>query len=183
MKLKTVLTATVLLALLSTGSYALYRHWLPAWGQRETFAPPREFFQVVFWDTAGKEHVLQEFRQQSFLVINFWATWCLPCRETLPEIAQAQQRWNKQGVDFVAVAVDTPAHMIPFMQNQPPFAYPVVMGEEAGLVLLPLLGNVSRTLPYTLVLDHKGMIRYRKLGNISAKQLDDVLNSLRFGTL
>lgn len=183
MKLKTGLTALLLVLLLAGGGYILYRHWLPAWGQRETLAPPREFFQVVFWDSAGKEHVLQEFRQQSFLVVNFWATWCLPCREALPEIARAQQRWQKQSVDFVGVAVDTPAHMASFMQHQAPFVYPVVMGEEAGLVLLPLLGNASRTLPYTVVIDHNGMIRYRKLGPISAKQLDEVLNSLRFGTL
>src|SRR5437588_6720417 len=56
-------------------------------------------------DAEGREHSLSEWKGK-VLVVNFWATWCDPCREEMPEFIRAQREWGDRGLQFVGIAVD-----------------------------------------------------------------------------
>ncbi|WP_018153166.1 TlpA disulfide reductase family protein [Leeia oryzae] len=111
------------------------------------------------------------------VIVNFWASWCPPCREETPEFVQLQKEFGAQGVQFVGIALDTAANAQAFA-TQVGINYPVLLGESAGDQLMAQLGNTANALPYTLILDRNGMIRHVQLGQLSAKQLRPLLPSL-----
>ena len=58
-------------------------------------------------DLEGKAHTLAEWKGR-VVVLNFWATWCPPCREEMPDFTQIQSEFDRQGVSFIGIAIDDP---------------------------------------------------------------------------
>lgn len=114
----------------------------------------------------GGQFVMAEHRGKP-LIVNFWATWCAPCVEELPLLNDFHAKDN--GWATIGIAVDTPANVQRFVQRFA-LAFPIGIAGTAGLRLSKELGNTGG-LPYTLVVDKKGMIRERKIGQINATDL------------
>lgn len=114
----------------------------------------------------GTELRLSEYVGQP-LIINFWATWCAPCVEELPLLNAFHAKDN--GWTTIGIAVDTPANVQRFVQRFA-LSFPIGIAGAAGVGLAKELGNTGG-LPYTLVVDRKGMIRDRKVGQIHATDL------------
>ena len=110
-------------------------------------------------------------------VINFWATWCPPCREEMPEFSRMQEKLADKGVQFVGIGIDTPDNIINF-RKATPVSYPLLMGSYETLKLTVALGNASSALPFTVILDRKGNIAHRKTGKLSETQLEQLLTPL-----
>ncbi|HEY1181871.1 MAG TPA: TlpA disulfide reductase family protein [Rhodocyclaceae bacterium] len=115
--------------------------------------------------------------QGKILVVNFWATWCPPCREEMPEFSRVQQQLSAKGVQFVGIGIDTPDNIINF-QKKNPVSYPLLMGSYETLKLTVALGNSSSALPFTVILDRQGNIRHTKMGKLSAAELEQLLAPL-----
>lgn len=115
--------------------------------------------------------------QGKVLVVNFWATWCPPCREEMPEFSRAQQHLAGKGVQFVGIGIDTPDNIIDF-QKRSPVSYPLLMGSYEALKLTVALGNSSSALPFTVILDRQGNIRHTKMGKLNAAELEQLLAPL-----
>lgn len=115
--------------------------------------------------------------QGKILVVNFWATWCPPCREEMPEFSLAQQQLAGKGVQFVGIGIDTPDNIINF-QKKNPVSYPLLMGSYEALKLTVALGNSSSALPFTVILDRQGTIRHTKMGKLNAAELEQLLAPL-----
>ena len=107
-------------------------------------------------------------------VINFWATWCPPCREEMPEFSRVQQKLADKGVQFVGIGIDTPDNIINF-QRSTPVSYPLLMGSYDVLKLTVELGNKSSALPFTVILDRQGNIAHTKMGKLSESELEQLL--------
>lgn len=107
-------------------------------------------------------------------VINFWATWCPPCREEMPEFSRVQQKLADKGVQFVGIGIDTPDNILNF-QKAHPVSYPLLMGSYEVLKLTVELGNKSSALPFTIILDRGGNIAHTKMGKLSESELEQLL--------
>jgi thiol-disulfide isomerase/thioredoxin len=110
-------------------------------------------------------------------VVNFWATWCPPCREEMPEFSRAQQRLADKGVQFVGIGIDTPDNIINFQKTNP-VSYPLLIGSYDILKLTVALGNKASALPFTVILDRNDRIAHIKTGKLSEAELDQLLPPL-----
>ena len=104
------------------------------------------------------------------LVLNFWATWCPPCIEELPEIDRFARENAPLGWQVVGLAVDSPGPVRQFLARQP-LSFPVGLAGLAGTDLSRALGNERGSLPYTVVFDREGRVAHRKLGQTTHAEL------------
>ena len=110
-------------------------------------------------------------------VVNFWATWCPPCREEMPEFSRVQEKLAGKGVQFVGIGIDTPDNIINFQKTNP-VSYPLLMGSYDVLKLTVELGNKTSALPFTVILDREGKITHITTGKLSEAELERLLPPL-----
>lgn len=134
-------------------------------------ATAEALFSARLTDLAGSPRTLNEWRGR-VLVVNFWATWCPPCREEIPGLVRARDKLLSSNVEFVGIAIDQVAKVVDFARNVH-VSYPLLMADAAGLDLVRTLGNPSGGLPFTVVLDRKGMVAHRNLGSITQQKIED----------
>lgn len=91
------------------------------------------------------------------IVLNFWATWCAPCRKEIPLLNTLHNRYTKRGVQIVGVAVDNTEAVTQFMRSVP-MHYPVLIGDQAGLDIIEAYGDRAGALPYTVFINRAGII-------------------------
>ena len=130
-------------------------------------------FAARFNDTEGKVQAISQWQGKT-LVINFWASWCPPCREEMPAFSRLQTKYATNGVQFVGIALDTADNVIKFSLQQPA-SYPLLIADSEGTELTRELGNSRLALPYTVVLDPGGEVRLARLGRVSEQELDTLL--------
>jgi len=114
-------------------------------------------------------------------VVNFWATWCPPCREELPLLAKIHARYEKKyrgKVGFLGLAVEDNAEFVGEYAHAYGLTYPIAVGREPAIALMQALGNTQAGMPYTVVLDSEGRVVYSKRGMVKEKDLDRALAQL-----
>ena len=130
-------------------------------------------FATQLNDTEGKPQAFAQWQGKT-LVINFWATWCPPCREEMPSFSRLQTKYATNGVQFVGIALDTSENVAAYAK-QFPVSYPLLMADSEGMELTKQLGNAQMALPYTVVLGAGGDVRLTRLGRVSEQELDLLL--------
>lgn len=133
-------------------------------------------FSARLPDSMGVEHDLARYRGQ-VMVVNFWATWCAPCIEEMPGFVRLQEKYREQGVVFVGVALDDPDTVRPFMDKLG-VDYPVLTAEGEGYELLKAAGDSKGVMPYTLLIDRRGVVAQTRAGIYRESELDQALASL-----
>ncbi|MGF6649184.1 TlpA family protein disulfide reductase [Paraburkholderia sp. GAS82] len=111
------------------------------------------------------------------VVVNFWASWCGPCVEEMPSLAQLHREYAKKGIEFVGLGVDSDKNVKAFLQKVP-VDYPVYVIGFGGADLARAFGNNAGGLPFTVVIDAKGNVRSTKLGQIQPDELKHTLDTL-----
>jgi len=127
-------------------------------------------------DPAGKEQRFDQWKGK-VLVVNFWATWCAPCREEMPEFMRAQKQFGDKGLQFVGIAVDQ-ADKVQQYVAEIGLNYPAVIGGFGAMELSKTLGNELMALPFTVVLDRQGSVAHTQLGVLKPEKLDALIKSL-----
>lgn len=128
-----------------------------------------------FPDLDNRTRQLSEWRGK-VLVCNFWATWCAPCREEIPILVAARRKYGPRGAEIVGIAIDSAVKVRQFSASFD-ISYPVLLAGTDGLELMRQLGNSSGGLPYTVIGDRQGALVHRKLGALTAGELDGLLES------
>ena len=124
-------------------------------------------------DLEGKTHALSQWRGK-LIVLNFWATWCPPCRQEIPAFVELQQRYGPRGVQFIGVAIDENHAQIREFQDYYFMNYPTLLGSDATMDVMAAYGNRIGTLPFTVLIDPQGMIVTRKIGAYTLEDLEQL---------
>ncbi len=133
------------------------------------------FFAARLPDPLGAPKALGDWRGKT-LVVNFWASWCQPCREEMPAFSRLQTQYANQGVQFVGIAVDNAKNVAEFSAKLP-VSYPLLITEAEGGEWMRQLGNSRMGLPYTLVIKASGEVGLVRLGRLSESMLEEYLKS------
>jgi thiol-disulfide isomerase/thioredoxin len=138
--------------------------------------PVAELLGLRLPDVDGVAQSFSQWRGR-VLVVNFWATWCAPCREETPVFVRLQARHGPQGLQFVGIAIDDPAKVAAFSRE---FAvnYPQLIGAIDTVELSRRLGNRAGVLPYTLVVDRAGRIATTLSGRVREEALTALVTPL-----
>ena len=150
--------------------------WLAQTRQDQPPAGGQSLWQQGFPDVHGRPQALSQWRGQ-VVVLNFWASWCAPCREEMPDFDALRAQYRANGVEFVGIAVDGAQNVERFLERQP-VGYPILVGEGAAHALARQLGNPDGALPYTIVLDRNGEIAFRHLGRLPRATLEATLRNI-----
>ena len=137
---------------------------------------PQALYAAAFRDSAGTLQPLARF-EGKILVLNFWATWCAPCREEMPAFARLQARWQGRNVQFVGLANDDPARVVRFAHDLS-IGYPLLTGGPEVDELARRLGDLDGVLPFTVIIDPKGAVLHEKAGAYTEAKLDALLRSV-----
>jgi thiol-disulfide isomerase/thioredoxin len=170
MQKKWLRVAPLALAALATGVWLAQTRYAP---KAPSAAVVAAMWQLDFPDAQGNRQTLAQWRGQ-MLVLNFWASWCAPCREEMPDFVSLRTQYRPRGVEIVGIAIDNSANVAQFLRRQP-VNYPILIGEGAAHNLARQLGNPSGALPYTIVLDRDGNILLSHLGRLPRATLEAAL--------
>ena len=127
-------------------------------------------------DTAGRPVSADEF-DGKVLLVNFWATWCEPCVEEMPMLSRLQQELAGQDFQVVGVALDNADRATKFAAKMD-LHYPVLVGGTDVVLTGKRYGNASGMLPYSVLMDRKGVIRWTFLGALDEAELVQKVESL-----
>jgi thiol-disulfide isomerase/thioredoxin len=108
------------------------------------------------------------------VVVNFWATWCEPCRGEIPILDAFYRRYHGRGVELIGVSVDRPRDRPDVLKVAQSFSYPAAMLREATTDGFRGPGG----LPVTVVIDRRGIVRAKLTRSVTAKDLDDAVTPL-----
>ncbi len=124
-------------------------NYVPAAQRRSAAAPD---FSLPTTD--GKILKLSDYRGK-IVILDFWATWCPPCRKGIPDLIDIKKRYGSKGVEIIGISVDTDTkdEVIPFMKEKG-INYPVVYGNQNVYMQY---GGI-RAIPTTFVIDKEGKI-------------------------
>jgi len=132
--------------------------------QRPDFALP---------DLDGNVHTLDEWDGR-VIALNFWATWCPPCRTEIPEFIALQRRYSDRGLQFIGIALQTAEEAAPFVQEYG-INYPVLAGLQPVVEVARAFGNRIGALPYTVFIDRSGRIAHVHAGPLSGDEAERLL--------
>ncbi len=111
------------------------------------------------------------------IVLNFWATWCAPCRREIPLLTRVSHDWAQRGVSVVGVAVDHPEAVARFV-GELHVDYPVLTGEQDALDVAKALGVDTPVFPFTVFVDRGGDVVALYLGELHAAEIDLLLGEV-----
>ncbi len=115
--------------------------------------------------------------KSKILVINFWASWCPPCRKETPMLVKLAEEFRKHNVLFVGIAIDDKEPVQNFADTYG-IEYPILVTDLKGIELSNQMGNRFSALPFTLVADENNKIIYRQAGEIGESTLRSLLDQL-----
>ncbi|MGI9200802.1 MAG: TlpA family protein disulfide reductase [Woeseiaceae bacterium] len=118
-------------------------------------------------------------------VVNFWATWCAPCRREIPLLKAFQDAHGPDDFQVIGIAVEFPEPVIAYAESAE-FNYPILVGEQDAMAVAESSGISFIGLPFTMIVTKQGTLVGAHMGEIHQEHLDQiviVLNSLDAGEI
>ncbi len=113
------------------------------------------------------------------LLVNFWATWCLPCRIEMPDLDELQSRFDAEQFTVLGIAADEAEAVVDYLETLP-VSYPIYAGDpDQVFAWSEHLGNRALGLPFSALIDREGMVRWTKMGGrISVEEMQPLVEEL-----
>lgn len=127
-------------------------------------------------DLDGKLRNINEWKD-NVLLVNFWATWCPPCKKEMPAFIELQEEYQSQGFEVIGIALDDEESVQNFVDTLG-VNYTVMAAEYAGLELSRLYGNRIGALPFSVFIGRDGKIKSTHAGELSKKQVEEIIHPL-----
>lgn len=125
----------------------------------------------------GKTHSFSEWHGKH-RIVNFWATWCAPCRREIPLLKAFQDKHAADGFQVIGIAVEFPEPVIAYAETAQ-FNYPILVGEQDAMAAAESSGISFVGLPFTMVVTKDGLLVGAHMGEIHQQQLDGFVEALR----
>lgn len=135
-------------------------------------------------DREGTQRSIRSWPDKS-LIVNFWATWCAPCRREIPLLKEIQEQHGAEGFQVVGIAVDFREDVLKYADEMA-INYPLLIGEQDGLDAIAKFGLPATGFPFTVFTDSQSRIVLTHLGEITeaeSKVLLDVIAQVNRGDL
>jgi thiol-disulfide isomerase/thioredoxin len=138
---------------------------------------PDRLPQFSLEDRAGKATSIASFDGKS-LIINFWATWCAPCRREIPLLETLHAEWAGRDVSVVGIAVDSRDKVLEFADRFK-IGYPLLIGEQDALDAAAAFGVESPVFPFTVFTDRRGEVVALFVGELHRPQAELILSEVQ----
>ncbi len=137
----------------------------------------KEYTQALFAATypneKGQAQALKQYAGK-IVVLNFWATWCEPCREEMPELSTLHEAYKNKNVVVLGVAIDDVAAISDFTKETK-VSYPLFAADMQGMAIATNLGNDKDVLPYTVIIKADGSVAKTYFGRVTKPLLEETL--------
>ena len=173
-----IFLSTLILSLAAgLGGYSLYHQWNG--GSQGTASTRGESSAAGVLGQHRPDFTLTDLdgRQRSnsewdgkVVLLNFWATWCPPCRREIPVLADVYREHQADGFVVLGIAIDNPVKVARFVERFE-LPYPNLVGHSDASRVAADYGNAAGSLPYSVILGRDGTVEYLHLGEISRDTL------------
>jgi thiol-disulfide isomerase/thioredoxin len=137
---------------------------------------PQRLPQFSLQNSAGKATPIASFAGKS-LIVNFWATWCAPCRREIPLLETLHAEWTGRGVSVVGIAVDNRDKVLEFADRFK-INYPLLVGDQDALDAAAAFGVASPVFPFTVFTDRRGEVVALYIGELHRPQAELILSQV-----
>ncbi len=135
---------------------------------------PEVLPQFELADRDGRKRKLGDWAGQP-LVVNYWATWCGPCRREIPLLNELRAERRKQKVEIIGIAVDFREDVLKYAAETT-ISYPLLIGEDDGLAAVHAMGVEQAAFPFTIFADSKQRILALKVGELHRDEAELILD-------
>ncbi len=142
-------------------------------GQAAENIDAEAFFASTFTGIDGQPLAMAQFRGRP-LIVNFWARWCGPCRDEIPELVTLRGEQAADGIEVVGVAIEDGDKLEAVRDFAKTYAmsYPVVIAAKEGIPLMKAMGNHQAGLPFTVYIGRDGKPLGSKMGRVRRAELE-----------
>ena len=174
MKITLIIVATLIIA--GSSGFALQKYLNQLQGLQPDQNNPaigsqRPEFAAM--DLQGQLRNIKEW-DGKVIFLNFWATWCPPCKKEIPDFIELQKNYGEQGLQFIGIAVDNEVAVSAYIEEVG-MNYPSLVVENEGVMLAKRYGNGIGALPYTVIINRDGEISNTIMGELSKMRAKELL--------
>lgn len=166
-------TVAALLVSAALGGYLLRQSLTSSDGGT---AAPVAHVSFTLPDLEGTPRRFEEWHGKS-RIVNFWATWCAPCRREIPLLKQAQAEHGDAGLQVLGIAVDFTEDVVRYAAEAD-FNYPVLVGQEDAMAVAEASGVEFIGMPFTMIVAPDGELLAVHLGEIHGPQIETIVEQL-----
>ena len=131
------------------------------------------FFAASFPNEVGKIQAIKQY-EKKIIVLNFWASWCEPCREEMPELSALHDEYKDRNVVVLGMAIEDVAAVNDFLKETK-VSYPLFAADIQGMEIASQLGNNKGVLPYTVIINTDGSMVKSFFGRVTKPLLEKAL--------
>jgi thiol-disulfide isomerase/thioredoxin len=121
----------------------------------------------------GKKRQFSEW-EGKHRIVNFWATWCAPCRREIPLLKAFQEQHGADDFQVIGIAVEFPEPVIAYAEETQ-FNYPILVGEQDAMAVAESSGISFIGLPFTMIVAKDGTLVGAHMGEVHQQHLDDIV--------
>lgn len=153
-----------------------FRYFFQGTNHQHDSQSTQPLFAASFPNEKGQQQKLAQYAGKT-VVLNFWATWCEPCREEMPELSTLHEAYKDKNLVVLGLAIDDVATIDEFLKETK-VSYPLFAAEMQGMEIASNLGNNKGVLPYTVIIKADGSVAKTYFGRITKPLLEETLFKL-----